>query len=308
MGNPLISICIPSYNRPQYLRELLLSVLSQTYINFEIIIYDDWSPQVNKIQEIVETIGDKRIKLFLWENVGFIKNWNRCLSHCQGEYIKLVWDDDILYPTCLEIEQATLEKNKNVGITICNYDTIDGKWKPINNKSFNKNSFRLFQEDKREDWRSFIKNYFLWKRRVWLPTSIMFKKSVFEKTGFFNEKVGSPADIEYWLRIARNSDIYYIDNALIKMRWHEQNLSKSLDKDIITYKNTIYIVLFENRSYINLTISEKKQIFLRYFKMWIQKSMQNPGSLLILSKVFIDLFIIIFTKRKQWLFKKYNDD
>ncbi len=65
----MISIGIPSYNRPEYLRILIQSILLQTYTNFEIIIYDDGSPRVTEIELMVKEFNDKRIRLLLGENV-----------------------------------------------------------------------------------------------------------------------------------------------------------------------------------------------------------------------------------------------
>jgi glycosyltransferase involved in cell wall biosynthesis len=300
MKNPLISIWIPTFNRPEYLTELIASILKQTYTNFEIVIYDDWSPKINEISKIIDWFNDSRIRFYAWENVWFIKNWNRVLSKCNGEYIKIVWDDDILLEDCIRIQLEHILSNPEVWIICCNYYTIDSKWIEINNDNFNINTFRLFKGNYIESWATFSKNYFLWKRIVWLPTSIMFRKSLSDKIWWFDENIWSPADIDYWLRLTKVSDFMYIDNILIKMRWHSDNLSKKLELDIELYENLILLLKKNYMSfYIYLSFLDKIIIFLRYLLM--SKKYLNSSNLKILFKNYIDLFILIFIK---WLSKK----
>ena len=110
----LISIWIASYDRPEYIKILIDSILRQTYTNFEIVIFDDWSPRANEIKNVIEEFDDPRIKLFLWENVWFIKNWNRVLKLCNWDFIKIIWDDDVLFENCIEEQARILSDNDKV--------------------------------------------------------------------------------------------------------------------------------------------------------------------------------------------------
>lgn len=263
----MISIGIPSYNRPEYLRILIQSILLQTYTNFEIIIYDDGSPRVTEIELMVKEFNDKRIRLLLGENVWFIKNWNRILLLCQWEYIKILWDDDILIETCLELQSEVLENNADVWLVCCSYDSINENGVVLDTKDFNPSSFRLFQEDTKEDGKDLVKNFLLWKRRIWLPTAMMFRKEAIEKIGFFNEEAGSPADVDYWIRICSEYNFYYLDKNLIKLRWHSNNLSRSLEKDITSFEKIVYVIFGNGFPLIQsqLSIGDRLRILTRYF-------------------------------------------
>ncbi len=103
VNNPLVSICIPTYNGARYLRECLDSILCQSFHDFEIVVVDDQSSDgtVGIVEEYIQR--DKRIKLFCNEkNVGLVNNWNRCIEFSQGEWVKYVFQDDLIAPTCLE--------------------------------------------------------------------------------------------------------------------------------------------------------------------------------------------------------------
>lgn len=265
-NNDLVSIWIPTYNRPEYLKLLITSILKQTYQEFEVIIYDDWSPKASEIQKVVSEFNDKRIQLFLWENVGFVKNRNRVLKKCKWAYIKIVWDDDILLDSCIEQQKEVLERDSKIWLVCCNYSTIDENGIMINDKYFNHTSFRLFNISRKENWKDLIKNFFLWKRRIWLPTSMMFPSKIKQEVWFFNEHIWCPADIEYWIRICAKYDFYYIDKELIQMRRHRNNLSKELNKQIDSFESIIFHIFKNGYNEIKniVSVNEKAIIFVRY--------------------------------------------
>lgn len=113
----LVSIVIPTY-KSKYLKDAIKSAINQTHQNIEIIIVNDKSPQ--PITEIINEFNDKRIKYYINEtNLGKedpSKNWNKCLSYAQGEYIALLCDDDLYSPDFVEklLNLAVNNPNSNV--------------------------------------------------------------------------------------------------------------------------------------------------------------------------------------------------
>jgi len=90
---PLVSVCIPSYNRPDLLKRCLDSVLSQTFRDFEVIISDDSTN--DEIKELLKTYSDKRIRYQLNRpSLGSPKNWNKAMDLASGELIKILHHDD----------------------------------------------------------------------------------------------------------------------------------------------------------------------------------------------------------------------
>ncbi|NER08783.1 MAG: glycosyltransferase family 2 protein, partial [Okeania sp. SIO3C4] len=94
--DPLISIGIPTYNRPQRLRKTLASITCQTYSNLEIIVSDNCSSddETQKVvQEFMET--DPRIRYFRQdENIGMFYNFKFVFDVSKGDYFTWVADDD----------------------------------------------------------------------------------------------------------------------------------------------------------------------------------------------------------------------
>ncbi len=94
--NKLISIAMCSYNGERFIKEQIDSIITQTYKNFELIIVDDCSKDntINIIKDY--QLKDNRIKLFQNEkNLGFVKNFEKAISLCSGDFIALADQDDV---------------------------------------------------------------------------------------------------------------------------------------------------------------------------------------------------------------------
>src|ERR1700722_20283814 len=110
MPLPLVSILIPTYNRPDYLRRAVESCLTQTHPHFEIIITDNSTNQESA--EMAAKWSDPRIRYYKNEgNIGPVASSNRATSLANGKYIKFLMDDDLLKPRCLELMNKSLEEN-----------------------------------------------------------------------------------------------------------------------------------------------------------------------------------------------------
>jgi glycosyltransferase involved in cell wall biosynthesis len=101
-GFPLISICIPIYNRLGIIPVTLQSALSQDYPNFEVVISDNCSDDGTYEWLSAYAMTDSRIRLVrLTQNEGPVRNWQNCLTVARGNYIKFLWSDDFMCPTFL---------------------------------------------------------------------------------------------------------------------------------------------------------------------------------------------------------------
>jgi glycosyltransferase involved in cell wall biosynthesis len=94
MKSPKVSICIPAYRQPEYLKRILDSVQIQTYTNYEIVLCDD-SPD-NSVKDLVDSYPFKNNLRYYKNNspLGSPENWNESVRKSQGEYIKILHHDD----------------------------------------------------------------------------------------------------------------------------------------------------------------------------------------------------------------------
>ena len=115
---PAISVCIPTYNGAKYIAQTIESILNQTFTDFEIIVSDDGSS--DKTLEIVDSFNDPRIvRIDRLSKVGAEANWNNAVANASASLVKLVCQDDILYPQCLEVEVQTMSKSENQDVSFC---------------------------------------------------------------------------------------------------------------------------------------------------------------------------------------------
>lgn len=90
---PKVSICVPTYNNIECIRQLLPSVLSQSFTDYELIITDDSTNL--EIEEFMKENDRECIRYFHNEKpLGHIFNWNKAISYAVGEYIKILFSDD----------------------------------------------------------------------------------------------------------------------------------------------------------------------------------------------------------------------
>ncbi len=122
---PLISILVPLYNTDkQMLKEMIDSVMWQTYKNWELCLADGSDDAHSYVKETVDSYNDPRIKyLKLEKNEGISGNTNKCLTLATGEYIGLFDHDDVLHPEAL-YEYVKVINEKGADYIYCDETTF----------------------------------------------------------------------------------------------------------------------------------------------------------------------------------------
>jgi glycosyltransferase involved in cell wall biosynthesis len=114
---PKVSVLIPVYNREALVARAIDSARAQTHANLEIVVSDNASTDGTwgVIQRLVA--AESRIRPLRNEtNLGPTRNWIRGLSECRGDYVKILWSDDWLEPTCIEELLRPMEKDLQIGL------------------------------------------------------------------------------------------------------------------------------------------------------------------------------------------------
>lgn len=185
MEKPLVSVIVPNYNYADYLPDCIHSVLSQTVKNLECIVVDDGSTD-NSVEVLQQfAAADPRLRIIKKSNSGCEASRNEGLKQASGKYIAFVDSDDKWSDTKLENQldilnktnadfvysnfygfdnSGTLKKNKNAISNLTIYDFIGGN--PISGSA----------------------------------SSVMMKREVFERVGFFDTELHGVEDVTYWFR------------------------------------------------------------------------------------------------------------
>jgi glycosyltransferase involved in cell wall biosynthesis len=125
--DPILSICIPSYNRPELLGELLRSV-SGPVDDIEIVICEDHAPRRPEVRSEVErfqSISPYRVRYFENEtNLGYDKNLRELIRKATGEFVMFMGDDDLIISKSLPTFIEFLRSNPSVGYVLRTYEAI----------------------------------------------------------------------------------------------------------------------------------------------------------------------------------------
>lgn len=128
--NPLVSVVIPTYNRPDYLRSTIASALAQTYRNIEVIVQDNASPV--DLARWIASFDDPRVRFYRNEkNIGSHANITTAMRRATGKYVAWLFDDDLWHPDFLTQLVPALEGAPDCVIAFADYDLIDGDGKVL---------------------------------------------------------------------------------------------------------------------------------------------------------------------------------
>src|SRR5437773_9167742 len=116
-SQPLVSVIIPTYNYAHFIAEVVASVQSQTYPNWEMIVVDDGS--TDNTEEVVKRIAadEPRISYLRQDNARQAAARNNGIRHAKGNYLQFLDADDLIEPQKLEQQVAFLEQHTSVDIT-----------------------------------------------------------------------------------------------------------------------------------------------------------------------------------------------
>ena len=125
---PLISVCIPAYNRAGVLPALLESILTQDFDDFDIVIAEDFSPERPSIAaKAVEFQLRCANKLKYHENpktLGYDGNLRRLIELATGDYVLFMGNDDLLAPGALAAVAAAVRERQDVGVVLRSYSSF----------------------------------------------------------------------------------------------------------------------------------------------------------------------------------------
>ena len=214
---PLVSIITPLYNCEKYIEETILSVINQTYQNWEMIIVDDCSKDKGvKIVEKYQKL-DEKIKLFKNEiNLGGAGTRNKCIEKAKGKYIAFLDSDDLWKKEKLEKQINFMEKN-NCLFSYTKYERVNEKGEKLN---------LLSKIPKELDYK-----YMLKINPIGCLTAI-YNQEKLGKIYFPEIKIGQ--DFALWLEVLKKSGkAYGLMENLAEYRYREKSLSKNKKKKVL---------------------------------------------------------------------------
>ena len=218
---PTLTVITPTFNRADYLKETIDSVLSQGFANLQHIVIDDGSTDDTK--SLVRTYRP-RIEYYWHRNVGEQKTVNRALRLVRGEFFMIVNSDDPILPNCLARMVAALRDDEAVLAAYPDWVVIGPDSRPIGTIHVP----------------PFDAERLVTSPAVSIGPGACFRRSVLELVGYRNPLLRYSADLDYWYRIALTGKIAHVDEPLATHRTHPDSASVAERGDLLA-RETSYL-------------------------------------------------------------------
>lgn len=236
---PKVSVIVPTFNSGSYVKETLLSILTQSYQDIEIIVVDDAS--TDNTAEVVNALNSDKIKY-----IGLAKNHggpskarNIGVKNALGEYIAIFDSDDIMLPGRIESVVCKMDELPEVGM-VCT-DAIkfsdkggDYAYNHVNPRHYGRfislktrcvgNNFYIIDKKHAFDC-LFFENYVQ-------TSSVTIRRKVFDEIGYFDETLTNADDWDMWFRITNCYDLGFLDEICVRYRIREGSITTGAAKKL----------------------------------------------------------------------------
>lgn len=217
MSYPLISICIPTYNREDYIEQTIESALSQDYEFIEVIISDNCSSD-NTQQVISKFLSDERVKYFKNDmNIGMVNNWNVILNRrLNGDWFMILSDDDYLIDSNYISKCVNLILENQVMLVYSNGY--------IEHTQFGVKEPLKLPYSNIEKGTKVFKSSYLIKPQAFTLCNIVFNVKLAKELDAFSNPANLCCDSELFLKSCLHGDIGVVDSFSSVYRYHGANL------------------------------------------------------------------------------------
>lgn len=205
-----VSVVIPTYNRPEFVREAIASVLRQDYPDVELVVVDDGSS--DGTAAVVREFGTA--VRYLWqENRGVSAARNRGAAACTGDLIAFLDSDDLWMPGKVAAQVAYFEAHPEA--QACHTDEV---WIRRGVRVNERHVHR-----KRGGWQ-FLASL---PRCLISPSAVMLRRALWERLGGFDETLPACEDYDLWLRLTAVAPVGFLPERLVTKRGgHADQLSR----------------------------------------------------------------------------------
>jgi len=206
---PKVSICIPTFNRKDYLKETLESVFAQTFRDFEVVIVDDGS--TDSTEQMLKAV-DYPVRYHWQENQGESAARNKLLELARGEYLTFIDSDDLLFPFSVEKLVKVVETHGPDTIAYSSYINIDETGAEVKRKRQKLPSGNIVVD--------------LFEHIYVHSCGTMCTKKLIQEAGGFNITLPVCSPYVVWLKLSLKYKFIAVEEPTFKRRRHFSNLSE----------------------------------------------------------------------------------
>lgn len=266
--NPILSICIPTYNRYSLLKKSIMSVYNQIIDlkKIEIIISDNNSKSLTDQKEVIELLNALNINYCYYycdEDLTMFGNWNRTFYLSDSQYTMLLHDDDLLLPHACSDLLYIMQRDTEIDCLIPKHYVMENN---ILKKSKNKSLIKIIghscMSNKIYKYPTCL-NYFTCTMGYGCPGTI-FKKGIVEKNGYFDIEDYPYADWTFFIKLNEKFNVYRLENYTAVYRYE---VNAGLQKNV---RIQGYQVFQKIMSYF-----ESEKLYGKIFSPFIHNAQEN---------------------------------
>lgn len=212
----LVSVIVPSFNRLRFLRPAIESAFAQTFTDWELIIADDGSDPETR-QYLQSLANQPRVRVLWLSHSGrpaIVRN--AALLSAVGEYVAFLDSDDLWAAGKLERQLAALRARPNCRWCYTAFLRVDAGGTPL-------------EEEMWRPWVPYEGDIFeqvVTTRAAIRTPSVVASRQLIAQAGGFDEALPSAEDYDLWMRLALLSEVAIVDEPLVYVRLHDENLTR----------------------------------------------------------------------------------
>ena len=264
-ATPLVTIAIPTYKRPKYLKEAIDSALNQKdFHDYEVIVVDNDPDNESYTEKLISTYPKGKIKYYRNEkNIGMFGNWNRCIELSKGKWVSLLHDDDYLKDDFLATWHKVMQNNKSDYYSF-GFENLD-PGKKIERKRLKFLNSGLLKLIKKvlhfyEDGRNLKKTDLFFGNFVYGCLGLVIEKEKAMLCGGFNEDFYPRSDTAFWIQSFYKGISIYKHSKYKKVAMNRTEVSEGLRK------TTILSMIDKQVDIARLIFGNKDNLINRLFK------------------------------------------
>lgn len=210
---PPITVLMSVYNGERWLDEAILSVLNQTFADFEFIIVNDGSTDASL--DIIKRRAreDPRIKVIDKPNSGLSDSLNVGIKQARGEWIARLDADDLCEPQRLERQYELARSEPALVLIGTGLRQIDEQGRPGKVFRYPRSHSRLV-------------SHLTTARKFFAHSSAFYRTKAFRKLGGYRSRIRRAEDWDFWLRLSEVGLLACIEEPLVQMRQHAAQISR----------------------------------------------------------------------------------
>jgi len=210
---PRVSVVVASYEHEDYIEECILSVLGQTFQDFEIVVTDDGSRD-STLQKL-RAIRDDRLSVHAFErNRGACIALNHGIRRARGEYVAILNSDDAFEPGKLAMQVEFLDTHPQTAAVFAWPLVVDERGVAFSEERHK--DFAVFHVENRDRFR-WLRQFFDAGNCLCHPT-LMIRRRCYAEVGLYDARLSQVPDLDMWIRIASRYDIHVMREPLTRFR------------------------------------------------------------------------------------------